>query len=51
MIKEHGSVIIHRPVEEVFAYVSDPTHSAEWQAQLLEVRKLTDGPVGLEAPR
>ena len=47
MINEQGSVIIRRPVEEVFAYVSDLTHSAEWQAGLLEVRKLTDGPVGL----
>ena len=47
MIKEHGSVIIRRPVEEVFVYVTDLTHSAEWQAGLLEVRKLTDGPVGV----
>jgi uncharacterized protein YndB with AHSA1/START domain len=47
MIREQGSVIIRRPVEEVFAYVTDLTHSAEWQAGLLEVRKLTDGPVGV----
>jgi uncharacterized membrane protein len=47
MIKEHGSVIIRRPVEEVFAYVSDLTHSPDWQAQLVEARKLTDGPVGV----
>ncbi len=47
MVKEHGSVIIRRPIEEVFAYVTDLTHSAAWQAQLLEARKLTDGPVGV----
>jgi uncharacterized protein YndB with AHSA1/START domain len=47
MIREQGSVIIRRPVEEVFAWVTDLTHSAEWQAGLLEVRKLTDGPVGV----
>jgi uncharacterized protein YndB with AHSA1/START domain len=47
MIREEGNVIIHRPVEEVFAYVSDLTHSAEWQAGLLEVRRLTEGPIGV----
>jgi len=47
MISEEGNVIIHRPVEEVFAYVSDLTHSAEWQAGLLEVRRLTEGPLGV----
>ncbi|HEX2141391.1 MAG TPA: SRPBCC family protein [Candidatus Limnocylindria bacterium] len=47
MIKEEGNVIIRRPLEEVFAYVSDLTHSAEWQGGLLEVRKLTEGPIGV----
>lgn len=47
MIKEERSVTIHLPIEEVFAYVSDLRHSAEWQAGLLEVRKTTEGPLGV----
>jgi uncharacterized membrane protein len=47
MIREEGNVVIQRPVEEVFAYVSDLTHSAEWQAGLVEVRRLTEGPLGV----
>lgn len=47
MIREEGSVIILRPIDEVFAYVTELTHSAEWQAGLREVRKLTDGPLGV----
>jgi uncharacterized membrane protein len=47
MVKEEGSVIIRRPIEEVFAYVGDLRHSPEWQAGLLEVRKVTEGPLGV----
>ncbi len=47
MISIEKSIIIRRPVEEVFAYVSDLTHSAEWQTGLLEVRKTTPGPLGV----
>ncbi len=47
MINVEKSIIIHRPVEEVFTYVSDLTHSAEWQTGLLEVRKTTDSPLGV----
>jgi uncharacterized membrane protein len=46
MIKEERSIIIRRPIEEVFAYVGDLRHSAEWQAGLSEVRKVTEGPLG-----
>ena len=41
------SIIINRPIEEVFAYVSDLRHSQEWQNGLLEVRKITEGPLGV----
>jgi len=47
MIREEGSVIILRPIDEVFAYVTELTHSPEWQAGLHEVRKLTEGPLGV----
>jgi uncharacterized membrane protein len=45
MINVEHSIIINRPIEEVFAYVSDLRHSAEWQTGLLEVRKKTEGPL------
>ena len=47
MIKEEASVIVRRPIEEVFLWVTDLTHSAEWQAGLLEARKVTEGPLGV----
>jgi len=42
---EERSIIVRRPIEEVFAYVGDLRHSAEWQAGLSEVRKVTEGPL------
>jgi hypothetical protein len=47
VIREEKSVVIRRPLGEVFAYVSDLRHSAQWQDGLLEVRKLTEGPLGV----
>jgi uncharacterized protein YndB with AHSA1/START domain len=39
------TVEIERPVEEVFAFVADQTNAPQWQADLHEVRRLTDGPL------
>jgi uncharacterized protein YndB with AHSA1/START domain len=47
MIQVTESIVIRRPVEEVFAYVSDPKHAPEWQSALLEVRQTTAGPLGV----
>jgi carbon monoxide dehydrogenase subunit G len=47
MIKEENSDIIRRPIEEVFAFVSDLRHSVEWQSGVVEVRKTTEGPLGV----
>ncbi len=47
MIKEEKSGIIRRPIEEVFAYVSDLRHSPEWQSGLVEVRQTTEGPLDI----
>lgn len=47
MIQIEKSIVINRPVEEVFAYVSDLTHSAEWQSGLVEIRKVTEGILGV----
>ena len=47
MIKAEKSIVIERPVEDVFAYVGDQTNAVHWQAGLVEVRRLTDGPIGV----
>ena len=47
MINVEKSIIIQRPVEEVFNYVSNLTHSAEWQSGLTEVRQITEQPLGV----
>jgi uncharacterized protein YndB with AHSA1/START domain len=47
MINVEESIIINRTVEEVFAFVADQTNAPQWQEGLLEVRRLTDGPLGV----
>jgi uncharacterized membrane protein len=47
MIDVKSSIEIARPPAEVFAFVSDHTNAPEWQADLHEVRRLTDGPIGV----
>jgi NAD(P)-dependent dehydrogenase (short-subunit alcohol dehydrogenase family) len=43
----HETVEVNRPVEEVFAYVSDFTTTAEWDATAISARKLTAGAIGV----
>lgn len=47
MINVEDSIIIDRPIAEVFAYVSDLTHAPQWQTGLIDVRKTTAGPLGI----
>jgi uncharacterized membrane protein len=47
MIKVEKSIVIDRPAQEVFAYVSDHTNAPRWQRGLLEVRRETEGPIGV----
>ncbi len=47
MIDLETTVEIARPVEEVFAFVADQTNAPRWQDGLHEVRRLTDGPLGV----
>jgi uncharacterized protein YndB with AHSA1/START domain len=49
MIKVDESIIIQRPVEEVFAFVADQRNAPGWQSGLLEVRRTDDGPLGVGA--
>jgi hypothetical protein len=41
--------VIGRPVEEVFAVVQDVTKTPRWNPGLLEVRRTSDGPLGVGA--
>jgi uncharacterized protein YndB with AHSA1/START domain len=42
-----GHVDISRPAADVFAYVSDQTNGPDWQQGLGEVRRTTEGPIGV----
>jgi uncharacterized protein YndB with AHSA1/START domain len=47
MIRAEQTSIIDRPIEDVFRYVGDQTNTPTWQAGLLEVRRTSDGPLGV----
>jgi len=47
MVKVEGTVVINRPIEDVFAFLSNPDKSSLWQGMVLEVKQTSDGPVGV----
>jgi len=47
MIKIELSVVVNRPVPEVFAFVTDPTNNPKWQESLVESRMTSPGPMGV----
>ena len=47
MVKIEQSVVIDRPIEEVFAFVTDIEKFSQWSAELVEARKTSEGPVGV----
>jgi carbon monoxide dehydrogenase subunit G len=49
MIKTEHSIIINRPVEEVFDFVTDPSKNAQWQEGLVESRLDSPGPMKVGA--
>ena len=47
MARFEGSMVINRPIEEVFAYVTDVSNSApQWETGILEVEQTSEGPIG-----
>lgn len=42
-----NSTEIARSPEEVFGYLSQLDRHGEWQAQIVEVKDISDGPVGV----
>ena len=47
MVKVAASVDIDRPIEEVFAYVADPSKTPEWSSMTLEATLEGSGPIGV----
>ena len=47
MVTNEKIITINRPVEEVFAYVGDAQNGPKWQPGLLEVKRITEGPLGV----
>src|SRR5512137_904763 len=47
MITNIKIIMINRPVEDVFAYLSDAANGPKWQSDLLEARQITKGPLGV----
>ena len=47
MERFESSVVINRPVEEVFAFTTEPGNSTQWQSWLVESSKTSEGPVGV----
>jgi uncharacterized membrane protein len=47
MPREERSIVINRPVDEVFAYVVDPRNNTMWNSWIVECHVTSDGPVGV----
>ncbi|OGU32146.1 MAG: hypothetical protein A2X67_11030 [Ignavibacteria bacterium GWA2_55_11] len=47
MIKLEETIEIERPVNEVFNYVVNVENVQKWQPAVIEVKRLTEGPVGV----
>jgi uncharacterized membrane protein len=41
------SLVIHRPVEDVFAFVSNYQNSPKWVSGAMEHKKISEGPIGV----
>jgi uncharacterized membrane protein len=45
MTRVERSIVIEKPVEDVWEFVHDTTKDALWQTTLVESQQLTDGPI------
>ncbi len=46
MFTLENSIVIYRPIEEVFAFVSNSENRPKW-VPVIEVQKMTAGPIGI----
>ncbi len=47
MTKLDTSVVINRPIEEVFAFATDLEKMTQWMSELVEAKQTSEGPVGV----
>jgi uncharacterized protein YndB with AHSA1/START domain len=47
MLEFENTITIDRPLSEVFEFVADPQNFPRWNYYVLEVSKLSDGPIGV----
>ena len=47
MIRLENSIVINKPVEEVFEYMANSENNPQWQSSAQEVVKTSDGPIGV----
>ncbi len=47
MFRLEHSVVINRPIEQVFEYVTNIENAPKWKSRLLEVTRTSEGPVGV----
>jgi uncharacterized protein YndB with AHSA1/START domain len=47
MVKIEQSVVINRPVEDVFAFMSNPKNDPQWQSDTTETEITSQGPIGV----
>jgi uncharacterized protein YndB with AHSA1/START domain len=47
MIEFENTVRVDRPITDVFAFLSDLENIPKWNYYVVEVRKLSDGPIGI----
>ena len=47
MARIEASVVINRPIDEVFAYVNDVRNWPQWNSNFLEGEQTSEGPVGV----
>ena len=49
MPKLHATIIVHRPIEDVFAFVADQSKLPQWQAGVVGAGLVSDEPMGVGA--
>ena len=47
MVKVETSIVIKRPVEEVFEFLLTPGNTLQWQTGVMESEQTSEGPVGV----
>jgi Polyketide cyclase / dehydrase and lipid transport len=43
-----NTVMIARPIEDVFAFLSDLENIPKWNYAIVETRKISEGPIGVD---